>query len=303
MDLLVIGAFGAFVIAVGCAYDARWQLSCSKLGVFDYTDVATLAIVVMVYPLLAVVEPPWLAAVIAGAVIVSSVADLAAPVLKIRAPQAIPLLLSGTAVVLVVTSHTGPIPGWALTDLLLVAVVVNVAVAWAQLGATPTHLAVLATFLTIYDVTATTLTGFMDELLGALGRQPISFMFTIPTAGGMACLGVGDVLILTLVPLTVGRRLGRHAALGAALVMYGAYLAGLAISATHPANTFPLMITLGPATLAIYGYTAVQRMAPAEAVGVTQRQVVESPSVGVAGLPAPVARTPPPHSATSDQRM
>ena len=278
MDLLVTVVFGAIIITVSWGYDVRWQLPAPKLGVFDYTDVTALAIVVVIYPFVAVVEPPWLAAVINGALMVNAVADLAAPMLKTRGFRAVALVLSVTVVVLVATSHTGPIPGWALTDLLLVAVVVAVAVAWAQLGATLAHLAVLAAFLTIYDITATTLTGFMDALLGALGHQPISFVFTFPAARGTACLGVGDMLILALVPLTAPRRLRPHAALGAALLMYGAYLAGLAISATHPTATIPLMITLGPATLAIYGYTAVQhntaleqpeRVASAEAAAAT----------------------------------
>ncbi|MBP1823002.1 hypothetical protein [Mycobacterium sp. OAE908] len=257
MDVLVIAVFGAIVMAVSCVYDAYWQLPLPGLGVFDYSDVTVLAIVVMLYPFVAVVEPPWLAAVIAGAVIVNAAADLTAPVLKNRALHRFSLVFIVTAIVLLVTSHTGPIPRWALTDLLLVVVVVAVAVAWAQLGATPAHLAALAAFLTVYDIIATTLTGFMTTLMGTLSHQPIGFLFTFP-AGGTACLGVGDVLVLALVPVTVRRRLDPRAALSAAAVMYGAYLAGIAISIFNPACTIPLMITLGPATLTVCGYTTFQ---------------------------------------------
>jgi len=258
VHLLVIAVFGAIVITVSCVYDARCQLPRPDLGVFDYSDVAALATIVMLYPFAVVVEPPWLAAVVAGAVIVNAAADLAAAMLKTRALRAFSLLFTVTAVVLLATSHTDPIPHWALTDLLLVAVVVAVAVAWAQLGANLAHLAVLAAFLTVYDTIATTLTGFMTTLVGTLDHQPIGFVFTFPAAGGTASLGVGDVLVLALVPVTVRRRLGPCAALSAATLMYGAYLAGLAISTLYPTCTIPLMVTLGPATITVYGYTAFQ---------------------------------------------
>jgi hypothetical protein len=97
-----------------------------------------------------------------------------------------------------------------------------------------------------------TLTGIMGQLASKLSSQPIAFIFTIPAHHVTAYLGVGDMLILALVPITVRHTYRHRAALAAATVMYGAYQSGLIIAATHPGETIPLMITLAPAILAIY---------------------------------------------------
>jgi hypothetical protein len=262
VDVLVIALFGAIIIAVTWGYDMRWRVPAPTIGVLDYTDITALAIIVVIYPFVALVEPPAVAAIINGAIIVSAVTDLATPILKVPALRRALIVTSIAVLILLATSHSGPVPGWALTNLLLTAVVVTVAAAWAQLGATTAHLAVLAVFLAAYDIVATALTGFMGQLASKLSSQPIPFIFTLPADHGTAYLGVGDMLILALVPITVRHTHRHHAALAAATVMYGAYLAGLLIAAAHPGETIPLMITLAPAILAINTHTLCSKSRP-----------------------------------------
>jgi hypothetical protein len=262
MDVLVMTLFGAIIITATWGYDTRWRVPAPTIGVLDYTDITALAIVVVIYPFVDLVEPPAVAAIINGAIIVSAVTDLATPMLKVPALRCAVIVTIIAVLVLLAASRTGPVPGWALNNLLLTAVVVTVAAAWAQLGVTTAHLAVLAVFLAGYDIVSTTLTGFMGQLASNLSSQPIAFIFTLPAHHGTAYLGVGDMLILALVPITVRHTYGHRAALAAATVMYGAYLAGLIIAATHPGEAIPLMITLAPATLAIYAHTRRSKSRP-----------------------------------------
>ncbi|RIJ76803.1 hypothetical protein D1871_10275 [Nakamurella silvestris] len=249
---LLAAALGLLIVTAPLFYNSRWTLPAPPLGVFDASDIILLAVVVVLYPVLALVESVTVAAVINAVLILAAVGDLLHPSIRRRWIRLAVLAAVGVAVTGIALGHPAGTYGWLLTDLLLLAVVVSVAVAWAQQGATLTHMAFLAGFLVLYDVVATTLTAFMGDLLDHLSTMPLGFVFTLPGADGTAYLGVGDALILALVPVITQQTRGTRRALAAAGAMFLALLGGVAISAAAPGIPIPLMITLGPATICLY---------------------------------------------------
>jgi hypothetical protein len=146
---------------------------------------------------------------------------------------------------------------WA-NNVVLAGVVCGVALLWSQAGMTIGHLGALCGGLVVYDVTVTSVLGDMGPLLDTLAAAIPAGVFQ--TTGGAAQLGLGDVLVATLVPAVFARERGHRWGLAAWLVTQLALaLAYLAAAHRVLGAEFPVLVVLGPAVVALCVAAAVRR--------------------------------------------
>jgi hypothetical protein len=129
---------------------------------------------------------------------------------------------------------------------------------WAQSGMKARDVAVLAGALTIYDVIATWQLPLTADLFRRLADLPFSPLIAwhIGSGGLWLGIGIGDLLLGTVFPLTMYKAFGRRSAtwaLAISLSSIGVVLALPSIAIIH--QTFPVMIVLGPLILLQYVYS------------------------------------------------
>lgn len=245
----------ALVVAGTWRFDGRRRIAVPAIGVFDWSDVWFLMIVVWVFPLLQYAAPLTVGELLTSLLIVAGTADLIRAAVPTRPimRRAVPAITALTCVVVMVHSFSD-VPRAVIGDLLLIPVVVVASLAWAQTGMQVGHLIAIVMYLTVFDVVATPLSHIMRPLLNRLGEQQPQLIFTVPGAHGVALLGIGDVLVVVVVPLVVRRHYGAASGRVAAALCVLAYVIGMTPAAMRPGVTIPLMLTLGPATLLAIAY-------------------------------------------------
>jgi hypothetical protein len=146
----------------------------------------------------------------------------------------------------------------------LIVAVVGVTNLWAQGGMRDWHAAVLAAALTIYDAIFTWGLPVMSGLFSRLAGLPFAPMVAWPAGDGgqWVGIGLGDLLLVSLAPLVLGKSFGRPAGL-AAIVLGLAAIAAVPLVAelVGSGTTFPVMVVLGPVIVLQY---AVWRRASRE---------------------------------------
>lgn len=258
-QVVSIAVVVAMVVVGAEKFDRTRDVVLPAIGVFDWSDVWFLAFVVLSFPVLQYFAPVRVAEAVTILLIVASVADL----MRAAAPSRPVLRRVVTTCVAVIAStvslhHFAVVPRAVIGDLLLIPFVWIAALAWAQTGMRVSHLIAIVIGLTVFDLAATPLSHVMGPLLRRLGEQQPQLIFTVPSAHGVALLGIGDVLIAVVVPLVVRRSYGHLAGRVAAGLCVMAYIAGLSVAALRPGVTIPLMVTLGPATLLAIGFAELR---------------------------------------------
>ena len=167
-------------------------------------------------------------------------------------PLALALLAADAAAALL---PGAPAPAaLAVNNAVLVLAVVGVTNLWAQSGLTARDAALLAGALALYDVVATAWLPLTDALLDRLAGLPFAPLVAWPgDPGGGLGVGLGDLLLATVVPLALRKAYGRRAgSVAAALAV--ATLAGLLalLDLGLVRATIPAMVVLGPLTVAQY---------------------------------------------------
>jgi hypothetical protein len=120
---------------------------------------------------------------------------------------------------------------------LLLALAGTAAALWVQGGLRARHAAVLTCAVAVYDLLATGLLPLTDALIARLASTPMSPLLQ----WDLASVGLGDVLILTLVPLAFHKAFSETAG----LIAMTTGILGIAACLVFHANG-PLMTGLGP---------------------------------------------------------
>jgi hypothetical protein len=153
---------------------------------------------------------------------------------------------------------------YIVNNIVLLAMVVGLTNLWAQSGMRARDVVILAGFLTFYDLTSTWLLPLTNDMMQRLAGLPLSPMFgwVIGSDGGSVSrgsgtwisIGLGDLLLASVFPLVMHKGFGRVAGWAAMLLALGAISAIMLVPMAEKADTFPVMIVLGPLMIVQYVY-------------------------------------------------
>ncbi len=233
----------AALIAAAALYLARVRMPRPPVGVYVPADIALVTACVVLAPPLYTGLPVAVVCTVFGLVLCAAVQFTLAPLL----PRALPWLVALAAAAVPVASLGHPVAVRAGTDVLLAVAVVGVANLWTQSGMRSAHVAALAVLLACYDLVATTLTGVTLRFAGQVLGRPFAPLFQLTGGHAPVAVGLGDLLLLVLFPLTTAKAWGRRPALVAATVgatVTALTAAGFACGVLR--SGFPLMVPLGP---------------------------------------------------------
>jgi hypothetical protein len=260
----VVLGHAAAAVLLGTAFFRRYRVARPPVGVFDRGDVALLLGAVVLAPLLYLALPRWAAAGLLGLGVLGALLVVLEPVLgagrgardRWGARLVWPLALALLAADAVAALHPGvPAPAaLVVNNAVLVLAVVGVTNLWAQSGLKAREAAVLAGALAVYDAVATAWLPLTDALLGRLAGLPFAPLVAWPgDPGGGLGIGLGDLLLATVVPLVLRKAYGPRAG-AAAVALAVAPLAGLLalLDLGLVRATIPAMVVLGPLTVAQY---------------------------------------------------
>jgi hypothetical protein len=289
----VVLGHAAAAVLLGGAFFRRYRVARPPVGVFDLGDVALLLCAVVLAPLLYLALPRWAAAVLLGLGVLGALLVVLEPVLgggrgargrwaaRLVWPLALALLAADVAAAL----HPGapPTVSLAVNNAVLVLAVVGVTNLWAQSGLKARDAALLAGALAVYDAVATAGLPLTDALLGRLAGLPFAPLVAWPAGpGGGLGVGLGDLLLATVVPLALRKAFGRRAGRAAAALAV-ATLAGLLalLDLGLVRTTIPVMVALGPLTVGQYlGWRRRGRER-------TTREYLQAEPTALALVPAP----------------
>ncbi|MER5886150.1 hypothetical protein ABT160_20200 [Streptomyces sp. NPDC001941] len=235
----------AAITAVGSAYFARVRMPRPPVGRYELPDVAVMFVVVVAAPLAYLALPRTAVAVVFALVLCAALQFTLAPLTGGGRAWLVSVLAVGATAVCAFADL--PVAVTVLTDVLLAAAVVGVANMWAQSGMRSSHTAFFAGALACYDLVATGLTSVMERFAAQVTGLPFAPLLAVDQGDPPVALGLGDLLLLVLFPLTATKAFGRAAGVVAATV-------GVAVSGTVSllfglgvlTGAFPLLTALGP---------------------------------------------------------
>jgi hypothetical protein len=253
-----IMGFAAASVILSRAYFGRYSMPRPPIGVINLWDVAFMMAGVVLLPYVYLGLASGLVMVLLAASMLSILYFTAEPVLTARWATwlaALGLVLADIAAAY--TFGAASTPFFLINNLVLIVAVVGVTNLWAQGGMRAWHAAVLAAALTIYDAIFTWGLPVMTNLFSRLAGLPFAPMVAWPASSGgqWVGIGLGDLLLVSLAPLVLGRAFGRPAGL-AAMALGLAAIAGVPLVAVSlgSGTTFPVMVVLGPVIVLQYAF-------------------------------------------------
>lgn len=257
---IILIALSAVVLLLGWGYFRRYQLTRPPLGVVDLSDVLFIVAAIVLVPYLYLGLPELLVGTLLALSTLSAIYFLLEPAIPSRASVwAIALTLVAADVVLAVWRGTADRGFLLLNDLVLILIVVGVTNLWAQGGLRARDLAILAAALTVYDAIATGWLPLTSELIERLAGLPFVPVLAWPAGTDRwVGIGLGDLLLATVGPLTLRKAYGRPAGLLAIATALATIALVMTITTWHvlqdllPTDTFPTMILLGPLLVTQY---------------------------------------------------
>ncbi|MFE4515216.1 hypothetical protein ACFRMQ_13635 [Kitasatospora sp. NPDC056783] len=257
--LTALSAAVAAETALAARYLARVRMPRPPVGVYTAGDVAVLCAGVVLAPLLYTALPGAAVCALFGLVCCLALQFTLAPLLTATGPRAVPwswaIALTATAATTTAALTGHPGAARAGSDLTIAAAVIGVANLWTQSGLRSTHTAALAAALTVYDLTATTLTDTTTRFFAQVQDRPFAPMLALTGGPAPVAIGLGDLLLLVLHPLVAAKAHGRTAAVCAALTGLATTSAVSACFAAGWLTTgFPLLTALGPLIVAQHLY-------------------------------------------------
>ena len=259
MTTAIFGVFAlsTLTLLLGWGYFRRYRVPRPPIGVMTLGDVLVLLAGTVLLPVLYLVLPAWLVAVMLALGTVGILQLFLEPVLS--APSLTWGLaggLAGTDILLAARGGSASLAYLAINDLVLILVVIGVTNLWAQSGLRARDLAILAAALTAYDVIATALLPLTVDLVARLATLPYTPLLAWPTGDGRWLgLGLGDLLLATLGPLVLRKAFGKTPGLVAlyiSLATIGVVLALPLLGLLRGA--FPVMVVLGPLLVGQYAF-------------------------------------------------
>ena len=246
LSALVVAALAGSVLGASWLVFRRVRLERPPLGAIDHSDIVFMAIVIMVMPWLYLALPPVAAAAVLLLGLTAVTAMLLGSVLGARIGRIVALALA-LSVVAASLSMPSSLVAISINDLVLAVAIVAVANLWAQGGMRAGHLALLAGFLTVYDITATSILQLTGDLFAQQSGQPFAPVLAWPVGSGADWLGIGigDVLMASTSVLVLYKAFGREAGLVAAAAAM-ATITGLLLFRDVVDGVLPVMAVLGP---------------------------------------------------------
>lgn len=245
---LVFVVLPAMVLAALTVRVSRsWPMPLPAIGVFDRTDVVLTAAVIVVFPVVGVLLPPWGAALVFSAIVVNAWYDMGWRL----CPQAAVRVAVGCGAVatsLLLRAH-GWHWAWLFNDVILAVTVVAIVAVWVQTGMTLGQVSALAVFLTAYDLISTHLTTATRDLLDGLLDGALPFTFVLEVQGHHFQLGFGDVLVMSALTAAAFAAHPRGLALGCSAAVFAGLTGAMWFAVTHPRSHVAVMTFVGPAAV------------------------------------------------------
>jgi hypothetical protein len=219
------------------------RLSKPELGVFSIGDISVMLAAVVLVPLLYLAIPRPVVAGLLLLVVASSLHTLLSAILRSNRAVCSIIGVALSADVLAV-SLGSPEPAFAaINNVLFVAFTASVAALWVQCGLRARDAAVLTAGVALYDLIATGFLPLTDNLIARLAEIP----FAPVVRWGEVSIGLGDLLIATLLPVVYRKAFGETAGLIAMTTGISVIAAAFALRANGP-----LMTGLGPLLVGQY---------------------------------------------------
>jgi hypothetical protein len=249
---IVLVALSTLVVLLGWAYFRRYTLTRPPVGVVDLSDVIFMVAAIVVVPYLYLGLPELLVALLLAVSTLSAIWFLLEPVLPSRRlVWALSVAMVAADVILAEWRGTADHTFLLFNDLVLILLVVGVTNLWAQGGLSSRDLAILAGALTVYDAVATGWLPLTTELIERLAGLPFLPMLVWPVGDERWLgIGLGDLLLATVGPLTFRKAFGRTAGVMAFVIAVGTIAAVMFLGTFTRLETFPTMIVLGPLLVA-----------------------------------------------------
>ena len=215
-SLLVVYAFALVAAVGGWVYFRRVRVNRPPIGVVNLRDAFILIAILAVMPYLYLSLPLVVISALLVIVVLTALHMALEPVLTHRALLwGACLGLIAADITLAVTGGVTNAPFLLVNNAILAAVVIGAANLWAQSGMKAREVAILSGVLAVYDVIATWQLTVMTDVFERLSQLPL-----VPVvAWGLSDpdtslrLGLGDLLLLTVVPIVFRKAFGRRAGL------------------------------------------------------------------------------------------
>lgn len=237
-------------------YFRRYTITRPPLGVINLWDVALLLTAIVVVPYLYLSLPRWLAMALLALGMATLLYTAFEPIMpRIALSLLTTLLIVGADIFAAWHWGADSIVFLLVNNAVLIMAAISFGNLWAQGGMSASTLAVLAGALTLYDFIFSEQMSLMSDLFQGLAVMPFAPVLSWPAAtGDWLGLGVGDLIVATLVPLVMYKAYGRAAGASAFAANTLAVALLLLALALGVRAGFPVMILIGPLTVLQYFY-------------------------------------------------
>jgi hypothetical protein len=256
--LVIVAGHAVATICLGWVYFGRWRMTRPPIGVMNLGDVLVVLGGVVALPLLYLAAPAWLVMALLALGALGAVYAAVEPVVRsaVACWIAVALVVVGETLSFSVAGP-GSMASFTINNVVLICGVVGVSNLWAQSGLKARDAAILGGALTAYDLIATWYLPLMSDLFERLGAQPFAPIVGWPGAdGGWVGIGLGDLVVATVFPLSMRKAYGRSAGLLALGTGVSVIVGILALGTLGRLSIFPVMVVLGPAMVIQYGFWA-----------------------------------------------
>ncbi len=251
---LVVLAGASLAICAAWVYFRRYQIVRPPVGVFNRNDMVLLLVGIILMPNLYLLLPIWLAGTLLGLMTCSILYTIWEPVLQARIAIWFMVLLNmGLDLASAWWFGTDHEAFVVINDLIVLQICIGISNLWVQGGMKARDMMVLAAFLTLYDIIATSILPLMHDVMLHLAPLPFAPLVVWGSGNGLVSIGLGDLILATVFPLVMLKAFSRRASL-LALFLVPSVIASLMLLMTIlPINgAFPAMVGLGPAMILQY---------------------------------------------------
>jgi hypothetical protein len=253
--------FAASAVLLGWVYFRRYEISRLPVGVLGLGDVAVMIGAIVVLPYLYLGLPLWLVVAIFALGVLSILYFTVEPILRARwATWVVTLTLLGIDIWAQIQFGATSTHFLLVNNAVLVVSIVGATNLWVQSGMKVRDVAVLAGFLTLYDLVATSLLPLTSDLITRLASIPLAPLVAWGAGNEGLAMGLGDLLLATLFPLVMRKAFGRAASIVAMVTTLGVSAVMMALlMLVNLTVTLPAMTALGPLMVLQYVYWVRKR--------------------------------------------
>src|SRR5688572_24623776 len=233
----------------GRVYFQRIQMPRPPIGIFTLSDVLIVFVLIVLIPLLYLWLPDWILMCLLVPGALSLVYAALEPFRHRWMVWLVTLSLIGADMVSGFALGTQHPLHQGINNVFVILSIISISNTWAQSGMKARDAAVLAGLLIVYDFIATSQHSLMGDLFARLQTLPLAPVIAWTQSGQSAAIGLGDLLMLTVFPLTVYKGFGIRAGL---LALSAGVVAIMGLAVLQPAGIFPVMVVLSPLIIIQY---------------------------------------------------